>query len=87
MKPVDENMSAAEAERLFRRSKNARRQERRDEAAARPEPEPEKPDPLTELMDVVGELLDVVERMTIDQPVYYPALERVREKLNELRYT
>lgn len=83
MKTVDENTTEEEAERLFRRAKNARRQQRRDEAAARPEPEPEKP----ELADIVGELLDVIDRMVADQPIYHRALEKIREDLNELRYT
>lgn len=86
-KLIDENVTAAEAERLFRRSKNARRQERRDEAVARPEPEPPKPEPLTELTEIVAELLGVIDRMTVDQPIYHRALESIRSKLDELRYT
>lgn len=84
-KLVDEHTTDAEAERLFRRAKNARRQERRDEAAAA-RPEPAKPEPIVELTEIVGELIELIERMTIDQPIYHRPLERIKERINELRY-
>lgn len=84
-KLVDENTSPEEAERLFRKSRNARRQERRDWKDSEPEPRA-KPEPIVELTEIVAELIEIVERVTVDQPIFHKHIASIKDRINELRY-
>lgn len=84
---ITEKTTPEECERLFRRDRNKRRQERRDANRAKEcEREPESVNPVVELAEALSEILDALEVIAIEMPNVTRRLELAREKINKVRW-
>jgi molecular chaperone GrpE (heat shock protein) len=86
-KLITEHTSPEDCEKEFRRTRNARRQERRDaNRAEEREPEPEPSDPIVELAEALAEIVEALEIIGQDMPRVASRLEAAREKINKVRW-